>query len=234
MGNVRAMTTDQPETPAASANQLMPPDLYRYYSSIAYREGDHEKALRQATERLPQAFYQLTPEQGQLLKFLIEVAGARRFLEVGTFTGYSALIAAQTMGPTGHVDTLDIDTSYVDVGRPHWEDAGVTERITVHIGPALETLEKFGRTNPYDLALIDADKENYRAYYEHCHSLVRPGGIIAIDNTLWRGRVADPTDSRERTVALRTLNEAIRDDDRVTAVVLPMGDGLTLARKKVT
>ncbi len=214
----------------AAANRLMPPDLYAYYATIGWRESPAEAGLRQATQALPEAHYQLAPEEGQLLRLLIELLGAKRFLEVGTFTGYSALTAALAMGDACHVDTLDIETRFVDVGRPFWEQAGVAGRIAVHIGPAVETLKSSAIQGPYDLALVDADKESYRAYYERCLELVRPGGVIAIDNTLWRGRVANPDDKREKTVAMRNLNAAIHADERVTPVLIPMGDGLTLAR----
>lgn len=219
-----------PDNRAAAANRLMSPDLYAYYSTIAWRESPHEAALRLATQALPEAHYQLAPEEGQLLRFLIELLGAKRFLEIGTFTGYSALNAALAMGPDGHVDTLDVEPRFVDVGRPHWQAAEVAERIDVHIGPALASLENLAHSIPYDLALIDADKEAYGAYYERCLTLVRPGGVIAIDNTLWRGRVANPEDRREKTRTMRDLNAAIHADERVTPVIIPMGDGLTLAR----
>lgn len=222
--------TSQDNSRAAQPNRLMPPDLFAYYETIAFREGPAERGLRAATAGIPEGHYQLAPEEGQLLRFLAELLGARRFLEIGTFTGYSALAVALTMGDGGHVDTLDVEPRFVDIGRPFWADAGVADRIKVHLGPALESLERLKAAPPYDLALVDADKEAYGAYYERCLELVRPGGVIAIDNTLWRGRVANPADRREKTVAMRELNAAIQADARVTPVVIPMGDGLTLAR----
>ena len=222
------MTETAPER-AAPAIALMPPDIHRYYSTIAWRESAPERRLREATARIPQAHYQLAPEEAQLLRFLVGLTGARRFLEIGTFTGYTALAAALAMGEDGHVDTLDVEPRFVDIGRPFWAEAGTEGRIAVHLGPALDSLERLAAEPPYDLALIDADKESYAAYYERCLTMVRRGGVIAIDNTLWRGRVANPEDRREKTVAMRELNALIHADERVTPAVIPMGDGLTLA-----
>jgi predicted O-methyltransferase YrrM len=178
---------------------------------------------------------QIGPDQGLFLGLLVRMLDARRVVEVGTFTGYSALAMAMALPPGGRVLCCDISEEFTAIARRYWKEAGVADRIDLRLGPATETLgrllEQEG-AGSQDLAFIDADKPSYDAYYEACLRLVRPGGIIAIDNVLWSGRVADPSVTDANTSALRALNAKIRDDRRVDAVVLSVGDGLTLARRK--
>ncbi|MCB9957324.1 MAG: class I SAM-dependent methyltransferase [Rhodospirillaceae bacterium] len=218
------------------SKSIVPASIADYLDTVAQPEPDALAELRAATAAHPQAGYQLDPDGGRVLRLLTELIGARRTLEVGTFTGYSALAMALAMGPDGQVVTIDIDSSLQDIATTHWKKAGVVAQITAMTGPARDLLDDLilekGEAGGFDLVFIDADKEGYAGYYEQALVLVRPGGVIAFDNVLWRGRVADPNDSGIRTEALRRLNGMLRDDDRVTAVLLPVGDGLTVARKR--
>lgn len=192
-------------------------------------------ALRAETEKLPMGMMQIGPDQGQLLGFLARLIGARRALEIGTFTGYSALAVAQALPPDGRLICCDVSEEWTSIGRRYWQQAGVADKIDLRLAPALETvaaLEAQGESGRFDLAFVDADKENYDAYYEACLRLVRPGGLIAIDNVLWTGAVADPDNNAASTVALKALNAKIRDDARVDFCLLPIGDGVTLVRPK--
>jgi caffeoyl-CoA O-methyltransferase len=210
-------------------------DLHAYLLSVSVHEADVLKRLRDATAALPNARMQISVEQGQFLRLLIELIGAKRTLEVGTFTGYSALCVALALPPEGRVIACDVSEEFTNVGRPYWNEAGVANKIDLRIAPATDTLVALlndGAADTFDFAFIDADKSNYDAYYEHALQLVRPGGLIAIDNTLWSGRVADPAATDEDTVALRRLNEKLHDDARVTLSLVPIGDGLTLARRR--
>jgi caffeoyl-CoA O-methyltransferase len=178
---------------------------------------------------------QIGPEQGQLMALLVELVGARRTLEIGTFTGYSALAVALALPADGHVLTCDVSEEWTSVGRRYWEKAGVAEKIDLRLGPALETLEELlanGQRDRFDFAFIDADKESYDAYYELCLQVVRPGGLIAVDNVLWSGKVADASVTDADTEAIRRLNAKLATDERVTLSLLPVGDGLTLARRR--
>jgi caffeoyl-CoA O-methyltransferase len=171
---------------------------------------------------------QIAPEQGAFM-------GARRYIEVGTFTGYSALSIGLSLPDDGHADALDISEEYMTKARGYWKDAGQDRKITGHVGPAIETMKRFlseGRAGHYDFAFIDADKSSYDAYYEHMLQLVRPGGLIAIDNVLWSGRVCDAADTSADTVALRALNAKIKNDNRVDTVLLPIADGIFMCRKR--
>ena len=209
--------------------------LTAYLRTVGTREDPDLAKLREETARHPRAQMQISPEQGQLLALLAELIGARRTLEVGTFTGYSAMWVAKAMGPSGRVVALDIDKEFTAIARRHWQDAGVADQIDLRLAPAVESLKQLveaGETGSYDFAFIDADKVNYDAYYEYALKLVRTNGLIAIDNVLWSGHVADPTDQSQDTVALRALNAKIAKDERVTACLIPIGDGLTLARKR--
>jgi caffeoyl-CoA O-methyltransferase len=177
---------------------------------------------------------QISPEQGQFIAWLLGTLNAQRTLEIGVFTGYSTLVTALALPPHGRVVACDISAEFTDIARPFWERAGVAERIQLELRPALDTLEQLtdaGETETFDFAFIDADKENYRAYYEQTLKLLRPGGVIAVDNVLWSGRVLDPADQDSSTVALREFNRAVRQDARVAISLLPIGDGLTLLRK---
>jgi predicted O-methyltransferase YrrM len=210
-------------------------DLSAYLRKIGGREDADLAALREATAAHPRAQMQISPEQGQFLILLMELIGAKRTIEVGTFTGYSALCVAKAMGPEGRVVALDINKEFTDLARKAWDKAGVAGRIDLRIAPALESLEAMvaaGEAGRYDFAFIDADKENYDGYYEHCLVLLRKGGLIGIDNVLWSGRVIEDADTSAATVALRALNRKIAADERVTLSMVPIGDGLTLVRKR--
>ncbi|NBC34032.1 MAG: SAM-dependent methyltransferase [Alphaproteobacteria bacterium] len=213
----------------------LPPRLHDYILSVCTREPPVLRALREETAAMPQAHYQIGPDEGQLLTFLIELLGARRCLDIGTFTGYSALAMALAMPAEGRVVSFDVSEAFADIAWRYWHEAGVADKIAFVAGPATEGLQARldgGEAGTYDVAFIDADKESYSVYYELSLALLRPGGIVAIDNTLWRGRVVDPKDTRARTEAVRRLNQTIHADARVTPVLLPLSDGVTLARKR--
>jgi predicted O-methyltransferase YrrM len=206
-----------------------------YLRAVGVREDEHQQALRDVTASMPMSMMQISPEQGQFMTLLIEVIGAKRCLEVGVFTGYSAMTVAKAMGPDGRVVALDVSEEYTAVAREYWAKAGVADQIDLRLAPATETLAAMlngGEHSTFDFAFIDADKKNYETYYEAALELVRPGGVIGIDNVLWGGSVADPTDLREDTVAIKALNEKLKTDERVTISMVPIGDGLTLARKR--
>ena len=211
------------------------PELLAYVHKVGMREDEDLRRLREETAAHPMARMQISAEQGQFITLLIELIGARKTFEVGTFTGYSAMCVAKAMGPAGRVVALDISEEYTAVARRHWADAGITDRIDLRLAPAVDNLKAMvaaGESGTYDFAFIDADKTGYDAYYEYALKLLRIGGIIAIDNVLWSGRVIDPTDTTEDTAALRLLNQKIAADERVTVSMVPIGDGLTLARKR--
>ena len=176
-----------------------------------------------------------SPEVAALLGFLIETTGAREVLEVGCFTGHATLAMALALPADGHVTTLDVNDDWVAIGRCHWELAGVADKIRFRSGPALDGLDELlatGRSDSFDLALIDADKKGYPDYLARCRRLVRPGGLIAVDNTLWDGRVADPADDSHQAKTLRALNAQVHADLDLAMVLLPIGDGLTLLRRR--
>lgn len=209
--------------------------LYGYLLEHSLRETDVQRRLRAETARLEHARMQISPEQGQLLRLLTELIGARRAIEVGTFTGYSALCIALGMPPEGKLLACDTSEEWTQIARRSWAAAGVGGRIELALGPALDTLDarlQAGGAGEYDLAFIDADKTSYPRYYERLMRLVRPGGLIAIDNTLWGGRVADASANDEDTAAIRAFNERVHADERVSLSMLPVGDGLTLVRKR--
>ena len=217
------------------ARTFLPEPLERYLFDVLSPRTEVQERLRQETQALPQAGMQIGPDQGLFLGLLVRMLDAKRVVEVGTFTGYSALAMAMALPPGGRVLCCDISEEYTSIARRYWKDAGVSDRIDLRLGPATETLAGLLATEgpaSQDLAFIDADKSSYDAYYEACLQLLRPGGIIAIDNVLWSGKVADPSVKDADTAALRALNLKVRDDRRVDAVVLTVGDGLTLARKK--
>lgn len=211
------------------------PELTDYVRRVGVREDAHLRALREETAAHPRAVMQISAEQGQFLGLLTELIGARKTLEVGVFTGYSAMWVAQAMGPAGRVVALDISEEFTSIARKHWANAGIADRIDLHIAPAAESLAKLvddGESGTFDFAFIDADKTAYDTYYEYALKLLRPGGLIAIDNVLWSGKVIDPSDTTADTEALRALNIKIAADPRVTVNLVPIGDGLTLARKR--
>jgi predicted O-methyltransferase YrrM len=209
--------------------------LHRYIEAHSVREPEVLRELREETAKLPLAGMQIGADQGQLMALLVRLMGARHCLEIGVFTGYSALSVALALPAGGKVIACDVSEEWTTIGRRYWEKAGVGDKIDLHLGPALDTLDGLighGEAGTFDFAFIDADKASYLAYYERCLQLVREGGLIAIDNTLWSGAVADPANQEGDTVALRKLNEVLHRDVRVDVSLLPVGDGLTLARKR--
>ena len=212
------------------------PALYKYLQAVSLRESDVLAQLREETANHPAARMQISPEQGQFMALLVRLLGARNTLELGTFTGYSALAIALALPPDGKVVTCDKDPQATAIARRYWQQAGVAGKIDLRLAPALETLDCLlaEGAHRFDFAFIDADKRNYSVYYERVLQLLRPGGLIAIDNVLWSGRVADPNVTDERTQTIRNLNTALRDDKRLAALSLvPIADGLTLALKQV-
>jgi predicted O-methyltransferase YrrM len=207
--------------------------LYRYLIEASLREHPILAELRAANRSHPRARMQIAPEQGQLLALLIKLLGARRTLEIGVFTGYSALAVALALPPDGRIVACDTSTEYTNEAKDYWERAGIAEKIDLRIAPAAQTLAELleqGEAGRFDFAFIDADKANYELYYERCLTLLRPGGLIAVDNVLWDGRVARPAED-EDTVSIQRFNSKLRDDGRIDLSLLPIGDGLTLALK---
>ena len=207
---------------------------YQYLLSQSLREHPAQVALREATRTHPHAVMQISPEQGQFMALLIRLLGARQTIEIGVFTGYSALSVALALPDDGKVLACDISDEYTRVGVPHWQAAGVAHKIDLQLAPALTTLDaciSAGEQGQYDFAFIDADKSGYDAYYERCLVLLRQGGLVAIDNTLWSGKVTIPAEDAD-TAALQALNRKLHCDERVDLSMLPVGDGLTLARKR--
>jgi predicted O-methyltransferase YrrM len=208
-------------------------ELVAYIHKVSLREAEPLRLLREETARLPMAGMQISPDQGQFMALLVRLIGARRCLEIGTFTGYSSLAIALALPADGRVVCCDVSEEYTSVARRAWASAGVAGKIELHLAPARATLDKLraaGQSGAFDFAFIDADKENYDHYYEAALELVRPGGLIAIDNVLWSGAVADAKKQDADTKALRALNLKLRDDQRIDLSMLPIGDGLTLAR----
>lgn len=208
-------------------------DLHAYLLSVGVREPEVLRALREETAELPRASMQIAPEEGAALAMLVRLMGARRILEVGTFTGYSSTAMALALPAGGQIVCCDVSEEWTDIARRAWARAGVADRVELHLRPALDTLDDLlaaDQAGTFDLAFIDADKGNYGAYYERALRLVRRGGLIAIDNVLWSGRVADPSVTDDDTEAIRELNALIATDDRVDVAMLPIADGLTLAR----
>lgn len=206
-----------------------------YIFATGTRETDIQRRLREVTRPMRGGGMQIGPDQGQFMALLAKTIGARRALEIGTFTGYSALSVAAALPPDGLLIACDIRREWTDIGRPFWSEAGLDGRIDLRLGPAADTLAGLiaeGRAGQFDFAFIDADKQNYDRYYEDCLVLVRSGGLILLDNMLWGGSVADPADQSAETVALRSLNRKIQADTRVDMCLLPIGDGVTLARKR--
>jgi caffeoyl-CoA O-methyltransferase len=208
--------------------------LYDYMLAQSLREHPAQTALREATRRHPHAGMQISPEQGQFMALLIRLIAARRCIEVGVFTGYSALTVALALPADGRLLACDISDEFTRIGLPFWQQAGVADKIELALAPARDTLDAriaAGEAGRYDFAFIDADKTGYDAYVERCLVLLRPGGLIAIDNVLWDGAVAHPAASAD-TAALQALNRKLHHDERVDLSLLPIGDGLTLVRKR--
>lgn len=213
----------------------IPDGLHAYVLDVGVREPEVLARLREETAALPQHQMQIAPEQGALLAMLVQLVGARRCLEVGTFTGYSSTAVALALPDDGRLTCCDVSREWTDVARRYWDRAGVADKVDLRLAPAAETLDGLladGEEDGYDFAFVDADKTGYAAYYERLLRLVRRGGLIAFDNTLWGGRVVDPDVHDEDTEAIRAFNRHLAEDDRVTLALLPVADGVTLARRR--
>ena len=213
----------------------LPNELANYLRSVAVREPDVLARLREETQSsVRAAVMQITPEQGTFMRMLIGMLGARRVLEIGVYTGYSSISMALGLPEDGLITACDTSEEWTEIARRYWREAGVEDRIHLHLRPALETLDELladGAAGTYDFAFIDADKSNYDNYYERSLDLLRAGGVIGIDNVLWGGQVIDADDSSEMTEAIRAINNKIYGDERIEVCMVPIGDGLTLARK---
>ncbi len=210
-------------------------NIYDYLQSVSLREPEILQQLRQETDQHPLSQMQISPEQGQFMALLVQLMGAKKTLEVGVFTGYSSLVVALALPPSGKVVACDVSEEYTAIARRYWQQAGVADKIDLHIAPAMDTLDRLlanQEAETFDFAFIDADKSSYDGYYERALQLVRPGGLIAIDNVLWSGRVADPKVQDNRTNTIRALNQKLHQDSRITLSLVPIADGLTLALKR--
>ena len=209
--------------------------LYEYLLNNSLRESELLKKLREETALMPNGLMQISPEQGQFMGLLVRLIGIRRILEIGVFTGYSSLAMALALPENGTIVACDISEEYTRTERKYWKEANVDTRIQLKIGPANETLQELSQDDklePFDLVFIDADKGNYSNYFEAGLSLLQKGGLILVDNVLWSGKVADPDNQEEDTVAIREFNQKLHQDDRIDLSLLPIGDGLTFARKR--
>lgn len=211
------------------------PEVRQYLLNHSLREPAVLRELRFETNKLSQSNMQISPEQGQLMALLVELMGAKKTLDIGTFTGYSALVVALALPLQGKVIACDVSVDFTNIAKQFWMAAGVDHKIDLHLAPALTTLQKLideGEAGSFDFAFIDADKGNYPNYYEKALTLLRTGGLIAVDNVLWSGRVADPASREKETVTIRAFNDKLMQDERITLSMVPIGDGLTLARKR--
>ena len=218
-----------------SKHTMLTEQLYQYLCDSIDREPELLRQLREETSALPLARMQIAPDQGQFMALLVKLMGARQVLEIGTFTGYSSLSMALAMPGDARIVCCDMSREWTDIARRYWQQAGVVDKIELHLQPALKTLDALleqGNAKAFDLAFIDADKENYRVYYERCLQLLRSGGLILIDNVLWGGAVIDDAVQDVDTAAIRALNAQLRSDDRIDLAMVPVGDGLTLAVKR--
>lgn len=209
--------------------------LYNYASNVSLRENATLKELREETQKLESSTMQIPPEQGQLMALLVRLINARKLIEVGTYTGYSTLAFAMALPEDGSIITCDINKEWTDIAKKYWQKAGMNHKINLCLAPAASTLidlKKQGQSNSFDFAFIDADKVNYDLYYEIILDLLRPGGLLLIDNTLWFGKVVDLTQKDEGTVAIRNLNEKLKNDNRIYLSLLTIYDGVTLVCKK--
>jgi len=210
--------------------------LYQYMNDVSLREAPVLRALREETAVLTERSMQISPEQGQFMALLIRLSGARRCLEIGVFTGYSSLATALALPEDGRIVACDVSEEWTSVARRYWQAAGVAHKIELHLAPATATLDGLlarGQAGTFDFAFIDADKASYLAYYERTLALLRVGGLVLVDNTLWSGKVADMEVNDDDTVSMRHFNEVLHRDERVDLSLLPVGDGLTLARKRL-
>ena len=209
-------------------------NIYEYILNNSLRDLPILKKLRDETRKMPDGRMQISSDQGQFMGFLVKLMNATKIIEVGTFTGYSSLVMALALHENGQIISCDISKEYTAVARRFWQEAGVSNKITLLLGLAKDSLMdliKNGEAGKFDMAFIDADKANYKIYYENCLDLLRPGGLILIDNVLWSGKTANPKETDDDTLAIRELNLALHKDKRVDLSLLPIGDGLTLARK---
>ena len=219
----------------SSRNGFIEEHIYSYILDNSLRDQPLLAQLRQETGQMPMGMMQISPDQGQFMGLLVKLVGARKIVEVGTFTGYSSTVMAQALPADGRLVACDVSDEYTQVARRYWAEAGVDDRIELRLGPGAESLDGLlteGGGGTFDMAFIDADKTNYGVYYEKCLELMRRGGLILIDNVLWGGRPADAAEDGEDTVAIRALNAALHQDERIDVSLLPVGDGLTLARKR--
>jgi len=217
-------------------NTEITPEMGEYVRSVSLRELPILARLREETAPNPMSGMQVSPEQGQFLAFLARLTAARQTLEVGVFTGYSSLSVALALPEDGRIVACDVSEEWTSLARKYWREAGVEQKIELHLAPAIETLHRLiaqGRQNTFDFAFIDADKANYQAYFDAALELVRPGGLIVIDNVLWHGQVIDPAVQDEDTLAIRQFNQRLHHDDRVHITLVPIGDGLTLAQRLI-
>ena len=220
----------------AAGDLMIKDDLLEYLQRVSVREPDILRRLREETASHPHAMMQISPDQGQFMALRIHLMSARRTLEVGVFTGYSALAVALALPDHGRIIACDINEEWTAIARRYWREAGVESKIDLRLGPALKTLDDLiakGQGGRFDFAFIDADKENYANYYERALVLLRPGGLIAVDNVLWDGKVIDPAAGDADTRAVRAFNEKLHHDERIWLSMLPIRDGLTLACKKM-
>lgn len=209
--------------------------LYQYLLSISPNEPSILRRLREETASHQQATMQISPEQGQFMGLLVTLMNARRILEIGTFTGYSSLVMAMALPAHGRITTCDVSEEWTSVARRYWNEAGVESRVELRLGPALDTLDKLlaeGQERKYDVVFIDADKESYVGYYEYSLKLLRPGGLVIVDNVFWSGKVIERDMQDKDTMAIRSFNEYLKNDSRITFSVIPLADGLTLAVKR--
>ena len=209
--------------------------VYDYLRDVSLRESEVMLALRHETAELEMAMMQIAPEQGQFMTLLMQLLGVRRAIEVGTFTGYSALAIAMGLPEDGCLIACDISDEWTAIGKRYWRLAGQTDKIELRLAPAIETLDGLlndGQAGKFDFAFIDADKESYLSYYERCLQLLRPGGLIVVDNVLWDGSVAEPENQKPDTCAIREFNLFVKHDTRIDISMIPVGDGLSLIRKR--
>ena len=229
------MLLSPPRLTMSSRRLVVTDDIHQYIIDHSLREPEVLARLRAETARQPYATMQIGPEQGQLMALLAKLINAKRCIEIGVFTGYSALVVALALPDDGRIVACDVNEEWTSIGRRYWKEAGVDHRIDLRLQPALRTLDSLiaaGESRSYDYAFIDADKPNYDAYYERVLQLLRPGGLILIDNVLWSGKVAEPGAKDAETMAFRNLNAKLHKDERVDVSLLGIGDGVTLVRKR--
>jgi len=213
---------------------VMTDELYEYMRQVSFKESETLQRLRKATLKVQKSWMQITPEQGQFMGWLVKVMGAKRCIELGVYTGYSAIAVAQNLPDDGVLVACDTSEEWTDMAKPFWIEAGVIDKIDLRIAPAMDTLDLLieqGEAESYDFSFVDADKCNYLAYYERLLKLLRPGGVIIVDNVFQEGRVADPSETDKRVVAIREFNQRLYADNRIEISMIPMSDGLTLVRK---